>query len=106
MDALSEKSYLSYDNLSRYSTTPFYYNSNDKKYVMGITSWLKENAEYVLIKIKPTDTLTSLANTYYGRPDYYWIIADFNRIIDIFDNIYTKYNTLKIPTITQISFED
>lgn len=105
MDCLSDKSFLEYQNLSRYARFPYYYNSNDDKYVMGTTAWLSQDAEYVLVNVKETDTLMSLALAYYGRPDYYWVIADFNRITDAFERLSDWHKTIKIPTITQLTFE-
>ena len=104
MDALTDKSYLEYENLSRYAQFPYYYHKFDNKYMMGTTAWLNTDVEYVLVKVKPTDTLMSLSNTYYGRPDYYWVIADFNRILDAFENLSEYHTTIKIPSISQITF--
>lgn len=105
MDALKDKSMLEYSRVSRYSQFPYYYNTNDNKYMMGTTSWLNTDCEYVSVEIKPTDSLTSLAQVYYGEPDYWWIIADFNKIIDAFTPIYGKYDKLKIPSLSQITFK-
>ena len=49
--------------------------------------------------IKDTDTLDSLALKYYGRPDLFWVIADFNRIQDPYINLYENYNFLNIPLL-------
>ena len=106
MDALTDKSYLEYENLSRYAQFPYYYNKYDEKYMMGTTAWLNDDVEYVLVKVKPTDTLMSLSNDYYGRPDYFWVIADFNRILDVFENLIDYHTTIKIPSISQITFKN
>lgn len=104
MDALKDKSYKSYKSISRYASFPYYYNIKDNKYVYGLTQQLNKSAEYVLVKIKESDTLDKLALTYYGRPDYYWIIADFNSIQDPFIKLSDHFDSIKIPSISQIKF--
>lgn len=106
MDNLKDKSYKSYNYLSRYSSFPYYYNIKDDKYVYGKTGELKTTTPYVTIKLSQRDTLDSLALKYYGRPDYFWVIADFNRILDPFIDLYDKFDEIKIPTLTAIEFED
>ena len=68
------------DYLSRYSNFPYYYNTRDKKYVDGLTANLQKDSPYVTVSVDFTTTLDGLAAKYYGRPDYFWIIADFNSI--------------------------
>lgn len=105
MDVLKNKQLKEYDYLSRYS--PFYiaYNTKDKKYIYEVTNNLKDNTPFVVHKIQPYDTLDSLSLHYYGRPDYYWIIADFNRIQDPLAKI-TSLKSIKIPNISSIEYED
>ena len=50
--------------------------------------------------------LDNLAEHYYGRPDYYWIIADFNRIQDPLINLWEHYKKLKVPVLSNIVFEN
>ena len=104
MDVLKDKQTKEYTYISRYASFPFYYNTKDNKYIYGITSQLNDNITYVEHKIKQWDTLDSLAFYYYGRPDLYWVIADFNRIQDPFINLYGKYKALKIPQLTNVSY--
>ena len=52
-----------------------------------------------------TDTLDSLALKYYGRPDLFWIIADFNRIQDPFIKLVDYFSIIKIPSLSTLSFE-
>lgn len=106
MNKISDKQYKTYDYTSRYSGFPIYYNEVDKKYIYGITSNLSERTSYTLHNLSDYDTLDSLALHYYGRPDLYWIIADFNRIRDPFIKLSTYYKSLKIPSMSDISFED
>ena len=104
MDVLVNKSKKFYDYTSRYATFPYYYHTVDKKYIYGITSNLNTNTEYVIHMIKDTDTLDSLALKYYGRPDLFWVIADFNRIQDPYIKLYENYNFLNIPSLAGIRY--
>ena len=67
MDVLTGKSKKDYTYVSRYASLPYYYNSNDKRYVYGLSKHLRQDTEYVLHHIADTDTLDSLALKYYGR---------------------------------------
>lgn len=107
MDILTNKSRKEYDYLSRYSTFSFYYNTKDKKYIYGLSSQLKtQNMTYVTVKVTESTTLDFLANKYYGRPDYFWIIADFNHIIDPFIHLADHFSEIKIPNMSEIEFEE
>lgn len=105
MDVLTDKQTKKYPYISRYSAFPYFYNTEDNKYIYGITSQLDENISYVAHQVIQSDTLESLALKYYGRPDYYWIIADFNRIQDPFIKLDSYFKIVNIPTISNISFE-
>lgn len=104
MDVLIDKQTRTYDALSRYSAIPFYYNTQDNKYVCGITRQLSTTTNYTIHKVQPYDTFDTLSLYYYGRPDYYWVIADFNQIQDSLAKLYGNYSTLKIPTISYITY--
>ena len=106
MNVLKDKQVRTYPSLSRYSTIPFYWNSVDLKYIYGITKQLGDNTDYVIHNVKPNDTLDSIVLFYYGRPDYFWIVADFNKIQDAFIDLYSKFKTIKVPSISYIYFED
>lgn len=106
MDILTDKSYRTTDGLSRYSSFPYYYNKEDGKYESGIPSQLSKSTSYVLHKVADGDTLESLAFKYYGRPDYYWVIGMFNDINDSYAALRGNRETLKIPTVSAIKFED
>lgn len=105
MDVLKDKAYKKYDSLSRYTLFPYYYNSQDNKYIYGVTSQLNTNVPVTAHKVSNRDTLESLALKYYGRPDYWWVIADFNRINDPYIKLSEKFEILKIPSISTISFK-
>ena len=105
MDILTDKSVKSYDYTSRYAPFPFYYNTWDDKYVYGITSWLVDDTEFVLHNVSDTDSLDKLAYKYYGRPDLFWIIADYNRITDCYTRLFGKYETIKIPSLAGVRYK-
>lgn len=105
MEELENKSYKQYDYVSRYEGFPYYYHKEDNKYIYGITGHIDKSIAYVAHMVSNYDTLDSLALSYYGRPDYYWIIADFNDILDPLSSIYPKFKTLKIPTFTALKYK-
>lgn len=95
------RDYLS--GISRYASVPFYWDTEHEKYVYGITKNLSDKTQYTIHTLRPYDTLESLALYYYGRPDYYWIIANFNRINPFID-LYENMIIIKIPSISYIYF--
>ena len=105
MDILKDKFYKSYDYLSRYSSFPCYYNIEDKKYIQGITNWLKESSTYILHKVAPGETLDSIALDNYSNSTFFWVIADYNKIRDPYKRL-PEGLTLKLPTLSDISFEE
>ena len=102
-DKLTNKQYKDYDYLSRYTSFPFYYNEEDRKYVYGVTSQLNQNVTYVLHEVKANETLDTLALDYYNNPTFFWIIADFNHIQDPFLKLEIG-SKLKIPTLNEVNF--
>lgn len=105
MDVLKDPQKYTYDYISRYTPFYFYYHTKDGKYVYEITDQLKDNVTYVAHKVTQIDTLDSIAEHYYGRPDLYWVIADFNKIQDPFIKLWGRYDVLKVPTITNIAYK-
>lgn len=103
MDTLTNKSYKDYDYISRYATFPCYYNEQDKKYMQGLTGQLDDSSTFVLHKVKPNETLDSIALDSYSNSTYFWVIADFNRIRDPFKKLEVG-TVLKIPTLADIRF--
>jgi len=106
MDVLQNKSKKSFSYISRYAPFYFYYHKLDKKYVYGITRHLSLDLPYVEIIVSPEDTFDILANKYYGRPDYFWVIADFNRVADPFIKVSDYFTKIKIPSLTSIEYEE
>lgn len=104
MDILDKKYYKEYNSINRYSQYPFYYNKEDKKFMGGITGHLSNQTAFITHYIVEGDSLDSLALYYYGNPTKYWIIADYNRIQDPFDELKAG-RTIKIPSYADIMFE-
>jgi hypothetical protein len=104
MDTLKNKIYANFDYLSRYTNTPYYFDTLCNKEVFGIGTNIKTNTEFVTHKVKSNDTLHSLSLKYYNNPTYWWVIAYFNDVQDSFKPLRHKYETLKIPSISSIEF--
>lgn len=100
---LVNKSYKTYDKLSRYESFPVYQDSDTGKSLYGVTSYLDNTTAYTLHTTSRGDTLDSLALYYYGNPTYFWIIADFNRILDCFIHLPEGVD-IKIPSISSIRY--
>lgn len=101
--AYINKSYREYSKLSRYEPFPYYYDTDNKKYVYGRTSYLDDSTAYTVHITRKDDTLDALALYYYGNPTYYWVIADFNRLQDCYSFI-PENTQLKIPSLVSIQF--
>lgn len=104
MDILKNKNYFSADYICRYSSVPYYYNTEDRKFIYGLGSNMIKNLPYIAHKVKDTDTLDSLALKYYNNPTYYWVIAYFNDIQDCYENLNDLFTVIKIPNISSIQF--
>ena len=104
MNVLKDKSSRTYFYTSRYATLPYYYNTLDKKYVYGISKNLSNNTDYVLHNLVDSDSLDSLALKYYGRPDLFWVIADFNNLNDPYIRLVDKMSSIKIPALSGITW--
>lgn len=104
MESLIDRAVKDYNYTSRYGIFPYYYHKEDDKYTYGITSWLNLDSECLRHDVEDTDTLDGLALKYYGRPDLFWVIADFNRIIDPYINLYDNFNFIYIPTLSGIRY--
>ena len=104
MERLKNKKYKQSDYVCRYSPFPYFFNTLDDKFVYGVTAKIDKNISYVEHKVREEDTLDSLALIYYGRPDYFWIIADYNDIQDPYAPLFNKYKSLKIPTFSAIKY--
>lgn len=104
MDTLKNKTYESFNYLSRYTNIPYYYDTLADRDVYGIGTNLKTNTEFVTHEVKSNDTLNSLSLKYYNNPTFWWVIAYFNNIQDPFKPLRDKFKTIKIPSISSIEF--
>lgn len=104
MNTLKNKTYETYNYLSRYTTVPYYFDTLKNREVYGIGTNLKTNTAYVTHRVSSKDTLDALSLKYYNNPTFWWIIAYFNNIQDPFKPLRTKYTTLKIPSISSVEF--
>jgi nucleoid-associated protein YgaU len=103
-DILMNKQQRDYQRVSRYSPISFYYNPTDDKYVYETAVKLKKDTSYKAHVVSVGDTLDTLALYYYNNPTYYWIIADFNDIIDPYEKLIVG-DIIKIPTFSTIEFD-
>ena len=106
MDILKDKSYLSYDYTNINAGNPTYYNTEDEKYLISLGNNMLDDSSYTIHKVNHNDALNYLALKYYGSPIYWWVIADFNHIVDPFITLDEHFTELKIPNITSIKYGD
>jgi hypothetical protein len=106
MEKLLNKRFNNFDYPCRYTSVPYFYDSETQKEIYGIGTQLSFQTAFVSHVVQPEDTLDSLALTYYNNPTYWWVIAYFNRITDPFISLTTKFSILKIPAIASIVFKD
>ena len=101
MNVLTNKTAKTGRYFSRYNGLFYYYNHLDEKYQLETRHWLKELPDTTKIKtyvIKEKDTWDSIALEFYNNPTYYWIICDYNRIIDPFKPLKVG-DTIYLPSI-------
>lgn len=103
-DVLTQKSYIQYQKLSRYNNFPTYFHTRDKKYVYGLTAQLNAETPYTNHTVIRNDTPDTLALQYYNNPTLYWVICDFNQIIDPYEPLEMG-SLIKIPSLSTIEFE-
>jgi hypothetical protein len=106
LEKLTNKRADTYEYLSRYNGIPYYYDTHLGKDVMGLSKQIDTSTPYVTHKVVAKDTLDSLALKYYNNPTFWWAIAYFNLINDPFIHLASKFKTLKIPSISGITFKD
>ena len=98
------KSYKNYTYICRYESFPFFYDADRNRYYYGLTSRLNRNLSYVSYTVKPGDNYDSIALYHYGCSLYYWVICDFNDILDCLVPPVVG-TVLKIPAINNLSFQ-
>ena len=104
MNIAVKKQYQNFKQFSRYSITPIYYNTLDRKYFGGITQWLSDETPYETYEVQIADTYDSIALRYYGNPTFYWVITDFNRIHNPFEKPVPG-SIIKVPNFSKIEFQ-
>ena len=104
MDILTDKTYKTYDFVSRYAGFPCYYHRLDDKYVQGLSAYLKDTTPYTNYIVKQKDTLDNLAMRFYGNPTYFWVIASYNHIRNPYESLVVG-STLRVPVLSSIEFE-
>ena len=103
MDKLINKTYKQCDYISRYQAFPTYFNTADDKYIYGTTAQLRQDISYVLHKVELNDTLDKIALKYYMNATLYWVIADYNKIQDPYEELDVG-SYIKVPSLGSISF--
>lgn len=104
MVALENKQYKEFEYFSRYQNTPYYFNKNDRKYIVGTTQAIQKDILYVLHKVKQGDNLDTLALYYYNNPTYFWIIADMNDIQNPYLPLIVG-SEIKVPVFNEVKFD-
>jgi hypothetical protein len=106
MEKLTNKRYNNFDYPCRYTTAPYFYDTEAQTDVYGIGTQMSSQTAFVSHQLHPEDTLDSLALTYYNNPTYWWIIAYFNRITDPFVPLRQRFSVIKIPSLSSITFKN
>ena len=71
---------------------------------MANSFWLYDDTPYIIYTAKQGDTYDNLALRYYANPTYWWIITDFNRVLDPF--VSPKIGEkIKIPIFSNLEFD-
>lgn len=106
MDILTNKTVKTSNYYSRYNGFDYYYNKLDKRNQMSTSKWLNQNNDFQSYLVKEGDTYDSIALWFYNNPTYYWIICDFNRVLNPFI-APTPGEILRIPAMgTDFRFEE
>ena len=96
--------YKTYDYIGRYESFPYFFDSKNNKYYYGITSYLDTNTNYVLYEVKKGDSYDSIALDHYGSPLFYWVILDYNRVLDALEPPQPG-TRLMLPSLNSITFK-
>ena len=110
MDVLKDKKTQQFNYTCRMTPRSYYYHTVDDKYIYGVGYNMSKKLPYDVYVTKQSDLdyplyklLDSLANYYYGDPTLYWVIADFNDILDVFKNL-ESIASVKIPKLSAIKW--
>lgn len=102
--SLVEKSKPSYNYFSRYQEGKIYYDVTDKKYIDLALYWLDDTTPYILYEVVRGDTYDSIALNVYNNPTYWWVITDFNRVMNPFEKPVVG-SSIKIPIFSNLQFK-
>ena len=104
MEKFIKKRYNTFDYPCRYTSVPYFYDTEAQVEVYGIGTQMSSKTAFVSHQVRPDDTLDSLALTYYNNPSYWWVIAYFNKITDPFITLNSRFAVIKIPALSSIEF--
>lgn len=92
-----------YDHISRYSIYRQILDDNKELYTETVNETTVDNSsldKYHEVLKEEENRLDIISNKYYGTPDYYWVIALGNNLIDPF--IIKPGEILRIPEFTSL----
>ena len=98
MNILTNKTAKTGDYFSRYNGFYYYYNKLDNKYQLSTKAWLDDVDSHEKYIVQEGDTYDLIALKFYNNPTYYWIICDYNHIVDPFRKLEVG-TVLYIPTL-------
>lgn len=99
-DTIKKLGVVEYTYMSRMAGLETYNNIQDNTMLLGTYLPIKQSDSYFLYTAQQGDTLDSIALKNYGTPIYWWIIADYNDMLDCTQPILGM--TLKIPELTGV----
>lgn len=71
MDILQDRQYRDYGYLCRYTNIPYYFHTEDKKFIYGTGSQLDDTTKYMLYKTLAGESFDSIALKFYNNPTYF-----------------------------------
>lgn len=101
---LTDKQRKTYMYFCRYQNSDYYYDTDAQKYWMGNSYWLRDDTPYLLHTVTKGETYDTIALDSYANPTYWWIIADFNRAVDPFENPKVG-SIIKVPIFSNLEFD-
>lgn len=92
-----------YDYISRYQPFYYYFDNDNNRYYYGLTAYLNNDTSYVLYEVQPGDSYDSIALNHYGCALFWWVITDYNRILDAITPP-TPGMQLRLPSLNSIVY--
>ena len=99
------KNYKQYNYISRYESFPYYYDEINNRYYYGLVANLSKNTPYAAYTVQNGDSYDSIAYDMYGSALFYWVICNFNNVMDCFENPEPG-TILKLPSLNSIIFKE